>query len=234
MWHRYSANALWLVKWPVALVFLAYLPAAAAALLTQALVLLGHLPQQVNFLGSGSGYFLLWLLILRKIPLSFLSTLEHELTHGLFALLTFNRITKIRATLNRGGAISYKGTANWLILLAPYFCPTVSIVVLLFGLIVNPSWHWLMDSLLGVSVAYHLTTTWCQTHSRQTDFRDAGYIFSTVFLPTANLLAYAAILAVHQHGAAGLTGLFQDLRTSGLRPGPFIQWALHLWSRSTP
>ena len=55
------------------------------------------------------------------------STLEHELTHAIFAILSLNRVTGLNATGREGGVTHYQGYGNWVITLAPYFVPTVTI-----------------------------------------------------------------------------------------------------------
>ena len=89
--------ALALIKWPVALLALLVLPFAADAFwdsLTQ-LTMNGIGPN--DFLMGALVYFVAWLFIFRsKLVGSYLSTLEHELTHALFrdADLTSGKRTK--------------------------------------------------------------------------------------------------------------------------------------------
>ena len=76
----------WL-KWPAALASLMLLPGAAMA----ALWLLGeittHFRSMLMFLGGAAAYLLLWMGMFRYSRFTFFLTLEHELTHALFALL---------------------------------------------------------------------------------------------------------------------------------------------------
>ena len=53
---------------------------------------------------------------------------------------------------------------------------------------------WLNLSL-GISVAYHITSTWKETHWGQSDLKEVGYFYSFLFLPSANIISYIAILA---------------------------------------
>ena len=66
-------------------------------------------------------YMVSWLIIFRNIHGNWFLVIEHELTHTLFALFTFHRIVDLRVTDIGGGYVSYVGTGNWLILIAPYF-----------------------------------------------------------------------------------------------------------------
>ena len=48
-------------------------------------------------------------------------TFEHELTHILFALLTFHPVSGMNVNDYGGGNMTFRGKGNWLIALAPYF-----------------------------------------------------------------------------------------------------------------
>jgi hypothetical protein len=111
----------WL-KWPVTAWVLLSIPRLARADLD---LVTGSLRADFAPFWLGlAGYLLLWWLILRRrLWGQFLPTLLHELTHGLFALLTLHRIISLRATWSRGGEIQYTGPGNWLITIAPYFFP---------------------------------------------------------------------------------------------------------------
>lgn len=136
----------------------------------------------------------LWWALFRKASLTWLSTFEHEFTHCLFAWVTCNRVTGFNATLRGGGHMTYRGTPNWLISVAPYFFPTVTMGLLaglsLSGLALS---GWMLGAL-GASVACHATSTWAEIHPGQTDFYDAGRIFCLLFVPGANLLIYSIVL----------------------------------------
>lgn len=181
-----------IIKWPLALGFLWILPAAALTLwdflLSREYSLQNVPPLAIGF----AGYLILWLFLFRRQEVgSYLSTLEHESTHALFALLTGHRITRMRVTAFDGGEVVYKGPGNWLIIIAPYFFPTITVLLLL----VRPFWPnnmWLEGSV-GASVAFHLGSTWHETHGGQTDLKKAGWFFSFCFLPTANLLVYIMV-----------------------------------------
>lgn len=193
------------IKWPVAVVHVCLLPGAAWAFVS-ALGLVGaHAGDMIPFFAGFGLYGALWWLAFRRYGWgSWASTLEHELTHALFALLTFHRVTKITASWHDGGATSFRGRGNWLITLAPYFVPTASVLIAAFLWAIPDGWlHW-ASGLLGASIAYHMSSTWLETHFRQTDITKAGLIFSLMFLPTANLVAYGLLLGVAADGGAGM------------------------------
>ena len=141
-------------------------------------------------------------------------TLEHELTHMLFALLTFHPPVSLDVNQNKGGYFAFKGKGNWLIAIAPYFFPTFGFVVMLASIayIVMgekiPDMYW---SVLGVMVGYHLASTILEIHPKQTDFKVAGYLFTLLFLPGANLIIYGILLSFASLGWKGVDVYFNVL-----------------------
>lgn len=194
--------ALSLLKWPVALAALALLPGAARALRVPARAALAAPGEVAPFLAGLAGYLTLWWFALSRRSFgSFVSTLEHELTHGLFALLTLHRVVGLRATWNQGGELRYVGRGNWLISIAPYFCPTASLLLIPAFFLAPPGSRAGLSLALGVTVAYHLTSTIRETHRGQHDLLEVGFPFACAFLPTANLLAFGLLLAFAAGGA---------------------------------
>jgi hypothetical protein len=205
---RHIDNLFWLIKWPVALISLALLPSVIIALWTVLSPLLLSISVIWPFLLGCMGYLLGWWFFFRRPGWgSWFSTLEHEITHSLVALLTFHPVTGIRTSWRQGGHMTYLGKGNWLISIAPYFIPTLSLLfILLIELTPLSGQTWIM-SALGASIAYHITSTWIETHSHQSDLQKVGWIFSGMFLPTANILIYGAILG-YIAGGYELTGRY--------------------------
>ncbi len=218
MLNQKIASALGILKWPLAIACAAYLPAMALALGEQLLGIVRGLHFVVPFLAGAALYVVLWLVLIRRTTISFLSTLEHELTHCLFAWLTGNRVVGLRATLRDGGITRYRGTPNWLIQTGPYFFPTVTIALMIVMHFIGPQHLSLMYALLGASIVYHLISTWAEAHRSQTDLREAGLLFSLLFLPTANLFFYALIIASLRFGIGGLAELIRALANSPANP----------------
>ena len=139
-------------KWPFAIASLLMLPGSILATLG----LIGSLLP----LSSGVSLFLVgfalygvswWYLFRQQAWGSAFSTLEHELTHALFALLTFHRVKSIKTTWNRGGSMSFEGGGNWLITIAPYFFPTLSVFVLLLQCLINVEGSGVSSLVLGAT-----------------------------------------------------------------------------------
>jgi hypothetical protein len=51
------------------------------------------------------------------------------------------------------------------------------------------------SAALGAALAYHGVSTWRETHRQQSDLRDVGFLWSALFLPSANALAVGLVLA---------------------------------------
>jgi hypothetical protein len=140
----------------------------------------------------------------------FLITLEHESTHALFAMLCLHRIVGFRASIGRGGEVRYTGRGNWLITAAPYFFPTLAILLFLMAYFLPfPGLPW-QTFLLGVALGYHFVSTYRETHRDQTDLAELGKLFCWMFLPAANILAVAVLIAFAHEGNAGVRMFFRD------------------------
>ncbi|HIP83643.1 MAG TPA: hypothetical protein EYH19_08790 [Desulfocapsa sulfexigens] len=77
----------------------------------------------------------------------------------MFAFLTFNRVTNIRASWSSGGHIQYKGAENWLVTISPYFVPTLALVVVLFGCLTGAHLFSFIVALACFFLIYHIHTT---------------------------------------------------------------------------
>lgn len=155
------------------------------------------------------GYLLVWGGVLRqRVWGSFLPTLLHELTHGLFAVLTFHRILSMRATWSSGGEIEYTGPGNWLITIAPYFFP-LAIVLAVPLLEMLPLEDTVLLVLLGVVFGFESASMWRQVHRHQPDLQRVGVVFTVAFLPGALLWTYGAVLSLVLHGSSGMLRFLQ-------------------------
>jgi hypothetical protein len=218
-------GALALLKWPVAAASLVFLPGLLYSLYFVARAIAAAPGRSYPFLLGAAAYAAFWLVFLRRRPrLGFLATLEHELTHALFAWATFHRVIGFRATLRSGGHIRYVGRGNWLIATAPYFFPTLSVAAILIMRWVpgrEPTWA---GAVLGVTVAYHALSNWSEAHRHQSDLREAGLLFSLLFLGAANALVLGLLLSY----ACSLRSLTAHLEHVGGPTLTFFQWLLKL------
>lgn len=189
-----------LLKWPIAVAALLLLPFSVSASLGLLKAVVSAPKPVLPLLIGLIAYVVLWWRFLRR-PIfgTFFSTLEHELTHALFAVVTFHKVTGLRATWRSGGHMTYQGTGNWLITVAPYFFPTICLFILVASVLLPDSLHTVVGGLMGITIGYHITSTYRETHAGQSDLKKAGWPFCLLFLPTANIISYGVLLS-YCHG----------------------------------
>ena len=196
-----------LCKWPLALsALVCLLPAMHCSARVIALII-GSAHSLQPFLFGLFGYLVFWMILFRhRTAGSFLSTLEHECTHAIVALLTLHGVRGMRVTWNEGGHVRYTGgVGNWLITISPYFIPTISILAILVTQFMAVQQTPVSQGVIGATVGFHLGSSYLETHDAQSDLKKVGYVFCLCFLPTANLLVYSLLLAFIWDGSAGLT-----------------------------
>lgn len=184
-----------LLKWPIALLsIILFVPACYR--LWRVIEYIYEHPSPYLMLLYGLGvYVVLWVIWFQYSMMGqWFSTLEHELTHAIFAILSLNRVTGLNATGHSGGVMHYQGYGNWIITLSPYFVPTLSLVVLLVLSLAKITYLPYLMFLMGMSIGYHLLSTWKETHYQQPDLKESGWVFVGLFLPTANILMLLIIL----------------------------------------
>ena len=211
-----------ILKWPIAIVALVLAPGLVYALYFVVRGVATAPGSCIPCLIGATGYSLFWL-ALGKRRMGFWSTLEHELTHALFAWATFHQVVGFSATIRSGGHIRYTGKGNWLIAIAPYFFPTLSLLWIVILTFVPGHHREVGGIVLGATVAYHVFSTWSETHRHQTDLREVGWLFSTVFLIAANAFVLGLLIA-YACGERSLTAHLEHVR------GPsaaFFKWLLH-------
>lgn len=181
-----------IIKWPVAVFLLVSIPA----------LLESYNYFQLNtikfyaFAGGAVMYLATILLAGHNINQN-MQTISHELTHMMFAYLTFHDAGRIRINPDdSGGSVMVQGR-NWLITLAPYFFPLFSFLFMLMmpGLLVASEGHFMVYGVFGYFFGYYWGTVISQVHPQQTDIIKEGYLFSTIFIVGANLYTTGIILA---------------------------------------
>jgi hypothetical protein len=182
------------IKWPVAAFCLIILPFSVVALSDSKII--GEVFSNNGAIVAGfSIYLVVWFFYFsRPSAGSFFSTFEHELTHAIFAWATFKKVTGLTATWREGGVCSWEGGKNWLIFIAPYFFPTLMLVPIVLSFVVKREYFEAVEIMLGAVMAYHMTSTYLETHSNQTDLQETSFLFAFLFLPTANIMVYTTAL----------------------------------------
>ncbi|MDA1017181.1 MAG: hypothetical protein O3A00_22330 [Planctomycetota bacterium] len=195
------------LKWPIAIIAVCAFPGAAAAMISLITRMVTSPASVWAFLLGMIIYLAIWWRLVRHSRITFLLVLEHEFTHALFAWLTFHRVTGLKATWRGGGQMEFMGAGNWLITISPYFFPTIS-ALLLLGFWMFSDGGPVCNLALGISLAYHITSTIRETHSQQTDLQKVGYPFALLFLPTANLLMIGAVMSFTYGAGPALVSFF--------------------------
>jgi hypothetical protein len=201
-------------KWPVAVVAAVVTPALCWSLLLLLLRLMHSPSWSLVPFGCGIAAFIfLWRRWLSSLAVGrWLVTMEHEVTHAIFAFVTAHKIVGMRATMTDGGEVRYEGQGNWLITAAPYFFPTAALVLsLLAYLLPFPNLPW-PSFLLGIALGYHFVSTYRETHRDQTDLKQLGSSFCWMFLPAANLIMVSFLIAFAYNGTEGVQAWIADSR----------------------
>ena len=182
-----------IIKWPVALYLLLSIPA-----LLRSFDYFNFMSRNFFALGGGIGFYVLTILMAGYNNCKTMQIISHELTHTLFAYLTFHDAGRIRLNPDgSGGSMRLMGGGNWLITLSPYFFPLFAFFYMLImpWLLRISGDHWLVYGVFGYLIAYYGAAVLDQTHPKQTDIIREGYGFSIIFIIGANLYTTGIMLA---------------------------------------
>jgi len=122
----------------------------------------------------------------------------HEMTHVLWVWLFGGRVKGFKAAAT-GGEVRASKT-NFLIFLAPYFCPLYTVILiaiyLLLSLIINmpPVALSILSFLLGFTWAFHFTFTIYVLLQGQPDIWATGRIFSFPVIYLFNIIVLAVLI----------------------------------------
>ena len=191
-----------LLKWPTALFLLLSIPA-----LLQSYEYFNFMNIKFYAMFAGIGFYLLTIFVAGYNTCHTMQVVSHELTHTLFAALTFHSAGRVRINPDgSGGSMMIKGKGNWLITLAPYFFPLFAFLYMLImpGLLRISDGHWLVYGVYGYLIAYYWVTVLEQVHPKQTDIIKEGYFFSAIFIVGANLYTTGIMLAFNSKLWAGV------------------------------
>jgi len=191
------------VKWPLAIILLYFSQDILYSFLKSFQLLLT--PQSITFLIGASLFFFLGFTLNYRSKAERFLTFEHELAHAIFCFLTFK--SNISIDMNPpeegvAGMCRYSGGSNWLITLAPYFFPTLTIFISCLYLLPFPFIFPLLDVCVGYSIAYHLKTNFVEFSNailskRETsDLVKVGKLYSCIIIPIFNLVVFSIIFGV--------------------------------------
>lgn len=128
---------------------------------------------------------ILFFLFYRFCKFEFLYTFIHEFTHLFFGIIFFKKIIRFKVSKFKGEVVL--SSTNPVILLAPYFFPFLTFILLLIGFLV---WNffkykfiwYLTITLVGFSLMLHIVMTLKSLMIKQTDINTNGFFFSLVII----------------------------------------------------
>ena len=142
--------------------------------------------------------------ILRSRQGGLWDTFQHELTHAVFCLVLFVRVHRIEAS-DRDQGDGFLGCVvhdrcdpfrGALISLAPYFFPTLTVVLVALRAVVAPGHIATFDFFIGVSLGYYTLSLLHDFGFHQDDIRNNGWFLSCVVIVLLNhvILAMLALI----------------------------------------
>ena len=147
---------------------------------------------------------LLFFLSYRFFKFEFLYIFLHEFTHLVFGILFFKKIIRFKVSKLKGEVV-LSGT-NPVILLAPYFFPLSTFILLLAGFLVWNFFKYIFIwyftiTLVGFSLMLHIVMTLKSLMVKQTDIKTNGYFFSLViiYFLSVSLITGIIILLLKGH-----------------------------------
>ena len=193
------------------------------------------------FLFVGLGTYLISMFIIKPIKYKFWDTFFHEISHMLFAILTFAKPLKLvvspdepengvngyaRYQLSNESFLS-RYFRGHIVGLAPYFfSPITLLLVLIYWMVIpdkqsflsamfapTPTLHGLLF-LIGLTYMYHLRTALKQARPHQTDFHVVGYLYGMVFVCFVQLLFltfFICVISINFGSFEFVFGLIQEL-----------------------
>ncbi len=197
-----------------------------------------HFPENLCFLEGFAAYVPVHFVLNRfgGKPWEFIKILEHEITHAFFSLAFFRIVTRLVAT-SRGGCVSYRGNFGGVfgdiaISLAPYVCPTFTIIMALIRPVLPSDKLAYVDAVIGFTLGFHTLTTISETvlafkypyfanvdeDPARSDMAKMGFVFSTIYIIFFTVFYHGVVLCQ-------LRGTFSD--TWGfIKSGALAGWDL--------
>ena len=147
------------------------------------------IPPSALALGGG---FLLWMFLYFTLPRPVRTyVLAHELTHALWASIMGARVFRMKISKEKGSVTISK--SNFLIMLAPYFFPFYTVLVIIGYYIlsifvdVKPYYLcWL--GLVSLTWGFHFTFTLSTLLQHQSDIKECGHLFSYTLIYLLNVM----------------------------------------------
>lgn len=123
--------------------------------------------------------------------------LERDLTQSMLALAMLHPVVGYGKNQNKGSRVRWLGRGNWIMLAAPYFIPTATLLMWLVSLILFQA---LRSLILGLGISYHLTAVLLQCQDGTSELRRLGRKFCWLFLPPANCFVAGCVASFALNG----------------------------------
>lgn len=196
-------------KWPAAFAAVATFPFTLFALWN----LLQEVPNYPGFatmflIGVGAFMLLARTSFARSPFARRVVELERDLTQSVLALAMLHPVIGYGENHGKGSRVRWIGRGNWIMLAAPYFVPTATVILWLVSLLVF--FQSLRSLILGFGICYHLTAVSIQCRIGTSEIRRLGRKFCWMFLPPMNLLMACCIAAYALNGFTGLGDFLLD------------------------
>ena len=215
----FSLLILKIIKWPLAFLFLAILPAVA----------MQSWETVQDQIGSGKGWFWIfaigstvigWMICTRFRVTRFLTTMEHEFIHVLLAWMTGLRVDSLKVQSDGNGLAMIETPFNWLVALGPYFIPLALYLYALISIGIGLEGN-AAEAVFGLLFGYEMVANIRESHLQQTDFVVAGKLFTLCFLPTAMLSSYGGAFQFLSSGK--LSGSWEHIINT-LQTSTVVTW----------
>lgn len=161
-----------------------------------------------SFCYGGLVFLMVWGLFKKRFYA--FSVFEHELTHILVAKLFFLKTLHFDVSPRKhiAGRVVVGVEGHGILTrfisvffsLAPYYVPTITLVVFAFYPLLSPKAFPLFFFAVGFTVTYHLFTTCLEFGFHQADIQKHGEYFSTVCILLGNIVFVGIALSVVIYG----------------------------------
>jgi len=131
----------------------------------------------------------------------FLSVLEHELVHVLFAYLTASGVRNISVS-DLGSGFTNIERPNFLVKLAPYLVSTPLLAVLLIYLLGAPDRNAFLEILLGAACSYYLLSLVRCVRPRQVDFQGVTFPVALLWICSWLIIISGVVTGLAEGGKA--------------------------------
>lgn len=176
-------------------------------------LLISLIPLTSSEIWFSSGFVVFFLMFLFKSLPGVLYVFGHELTHTVWAVLFRGKIKEFKVSSKSGSVVTTK--TNFLILLAPYFFPIYTFLIIFVFYILAftfdvAKWIEWLFFLVGVSYSFHIFLTFESLSISQSDIKKTGRIFSYTVIVILNLIITVVILKFISPDKISIAKYFSD------------------------